>query len=36
MQKASDNLNFEKALELKEMLKDINVTLTKQKIDLTT
>jgi len=34
MQKASDSLNFEKALELKEMLKDINVTLTKQKIDL--
>lgn len=34
MQKASDNLNFEKALELKEMLKDIDVTLTKQKIDL--
>jgi len=34
MQKASDSLNFEKALELKEMLKDIDVTLTKQKIDL--
>ena len=34
MQKASDNLNFEKALELKGMLEDINVTLTKQKIDL--
>lgn len=34
MQKASDNLNFEKALELKEMLKDIDVTLAKQKIDL--
>lgn len=34
MQKASDNLNFEKALELKDMLKDIDVTLTKQKIDL--
>lgn len=34
MLKASDNLNFEKALELKEMLKDIDVTLTKQKIDL--
>lgn len=34
MQKASDNLNFERALELKEMLKDIDVTLTKQKIDL--
>lgn len=34
MQKSSDNLNFEKALELKEMLKDIDITLTKQKIDL--
>ncbi len=34
MQKASDNLNFEKALELKEMLKDIDITLAKQKIDL--
>ncbi len=34
MQKASDSLNFEKAIELKEMLKDIDVTLTKQKIDL--
>ena len=34
MQKASDNLNFEKALELKEMLTDIDITLTKQKIDL--
>ena len=34
MQKASDNLNFEKALELKEMLKDIDITLTRQKIDL--
>ena len=34
MQKASDNLNFEKALELKEMLQDIDITLTKQKIDL--
>lgn len=34
MQKASDNLNFERALELKEMLQDIDVTLTKQKIDL--
>ena len=31
---ASDSLNFEKAIELKEMLKDIDVTLTKQKIDL--
>ena len=34
MKKASDNLNFEKALELKEMLNDIDITLTKQKIDL--
>lgn len=34
MQKASDNLNFEKALELKTMLDDIDVTLEKQKIDL--
>ena len=34
MKKASDNLNFEKALELKEMLKDIDITLAKQKIDL--
>ena len=34
MQKASDNLNFEKALELKNMLDDIGITLTKQKIDL--
>ena len=33
MQKASDNLNFEKALELKQMLQDIDITLTKQKID---
>lgn len=34
MQKASDNLNFEKAQELKELLDDINITLKKQKIDL--
>ena len=31
---ASNNLNFERALEFKEMLNDIGVTLTKQKIDL--
>lgn len=31
---SSENLNFEKALELKEMLNDINITLAKQKIDL--
>ena len=34
MLKASENLNFEKALELKSMLEDINITLTKQTIDL--
>ncbi len=34
MHKASDNLNFEKALELKSMLDDIAITLKKQKIDL--
>ena len=34
MQKASDNLNYERALELKNMLDDINITLAKQKIDL--
>ena len=34
MNKASESLNYEKALELKEMLKDIEVTLSKQKIDL--
>lgn len=34
MQRASENLNFEKALELKNMLDDINTTLKKQKIDL--
>ncbi len=34
MLKASENLNFEKALELKNMLDDINTTLKKQKIDL--
>jgi len=34
MERASNNLNFEKAIELKEMLKDIEITLTKQKIDL--
>lgn len=34
MHKASLELNFEKALELKEMLQDINITLTKQTIDL--
>ena len=31
MDKASEKLNFERALELKNMLDDINVTLTKQK-----
>lgn len=34
MNKASENLNFEKALELKNMLEDIDTTLKKQKIDL--
>ena len=34
MEKASNSLNFEKALELKNMLDDINITLKKQKIDL--
>lgn len=31
---ASNQLNYEKALELKRMLDDINITLTKQRIDL--
>ena len=31
---ASENLNYEKALELKNMLDDNKVTLNKQKIDL--
>lgn len=34
MLKASENLNYERALELKSMLEDINTTLRKQKIDL--
>ena len=34
MNKASENLNYEKALELKTMLDDINITLAKQRIDL--
>lgn len=34
MEKASLNLNYEKALELKNMLDDIHITLKKQKIDL--
>ena len=34
MTKASNSLNYEKALELKEMLSDIEITLSKQKIDL--
>ena len=34
MTKASNNMNYEKALELKNMLEDINTTLRKQKIDL--
>ena len=34
MEKASLNMNYEKALELKNMLEDINITLAKQRIDL--
>ena len=34
MNKASENLNYERALELKNMLDDINTTLRKQLIDL--
>ena len=34
MNKASEELNYEKAIELKQMLDDINITLTKQTIDL--
>ena len=34
MEVASENLNYEKALELKNMLDDINITLSKQRIDL--
>ena len=34
MNKASEELNYEKALEFKTMLDDINITLSKQRIDL--
>lgn len=34
MEKASENMNYEKALELKNMLEDIETTLKKQQIDL--
>ena len=34
MSEASESLNYEKALELKNMLSDIDITLEKQKIDL--
>ncbi len=34
MKKASEALNYEKALELKKMLENISITLKKQKIDL--
>ena len=34
MEKASNSLNYEKAIELREMLTDIDITLTKQNIDL--
>lgn len=34
MEKASNSMNYERALELREMLNDIDTTLKKQKIDL--
>ena len=34
MERASESLNYERALELKNMLDDIKITLRKQKIDL--
>lgn len=34
MERASDALNYERALELKKMLEDIDITLRRQKIDL--
>ncbi len=34
LEKASEALNFEKAIELKQMLEDIEITLRRQKIDL--
>ncbi len=34
MKQASDAMNYEKALELKNMLEDISITLRRQKIDL--
>jgi len=34
MEEASEALNFEKALELKELIEYINITLVKQKVDL--
>ncbi len=34
MQEESDKLNFEKALELKELLEQINITLTKQTVEI--
>ncbi len=34
MEKASLSMNYERALELRDMLEDINITLKKQKIDL--
>lgn len=34
MEKASLNLNYEKALELRDILEDIDITLRRQKIDL--
>ncbi len=34
MNKASENMNYEKALELKNTIEDIGITLSKQRIDL--
>lgn len=34
MEKASTSMNYERAIELRDMLNDINTTLVKQKIDL--
>jgi len=36
MQKASLDMNYERALEIRDMLNDIDITLTKQKISLNT
>ena len=34
MEQASQSLNYERAIELREMLNDIEITLKRQKIDL--